>query len=89
LHLWYHTYILYSKSIDKYYVGYTYDLNLRLERHNSGWGKFSSNGIPWNLVYWESFENKSDAIKRENEIKRKKDRLYIERLISHPEGRPG
>jgi putative endonuclease len=85
----YYTYILYSKSLGKYYVGYTHDLNLRLERHNSSWGKFSSRGIPWNLMYYESFENKSDAIKRENEIKRKKDRLYIERLISHAEGRPG
>jgi putative endonuclease len=51
----YYTYILYSSSLDKYYVGYTHDLTLRLERHNSGWGKFSSRGIPWILVYKEEF----------------------------------
>ncbi|MCX8106127.1 MAG: GIY-YIG nuclease family protein, partial [Ignavibacterium album] len=28
------TYILYSEKIDKYYVGVTEDLALRLERHN-------------------------------------------------------
>jgi hypothetical protein len=41
----FYTYILYSHSIDKYYVGYTEDPDWRLERHNSGWGKFSSIGI--------------------------------------------
>ncbi|MEW6196913.1 MAG: GIY-YIG nuclease family protein [Bacteroidota bacterium] len=37
----YYTYILYSSIINKYYVGYTQNLELRLERHNSQWGKFS------------------------------------------------
>uniref|UniRef100_A0A7V2ZJ94 GIY-YIG domain-containing protein n=1 Tax=Ignavibacterium album TaxID=591197 RepID=A0A7V2ZJ94_9BACT len=39
------TYILYSEKIDKYYVGVTEDLILRLERHNEGWGKFTKTGI--------------------------------------------
>ena len=84
----YFTYILYSKSINKYYVGSTQDLELRLERHNSCWGRFSSRGIPWVLVYHESFFSKSEAIKREIEIKKKKSRKYIEDLICHAGGRP-
>jgi putative endonuclease len=84
----YHTYILYSPSLDKYYVGYTGNIELRIERHNSSWGKFTSQGIPWKLVYKEKFDTISDAIKRENEIKRKKSRKYIEALISHAGGRP-
>ena len=84
----YYTYILYSLSIDKYYIGYTQNLELRLERHNSGWGKFSSRGIPWKLVHKEEFNSKSDSIKREKEIKQKKSRKYIEGLISHARGRP-
>ncbi|MEW6701399.1 MAG: GIY-YIG nuclease family protein [Bacteroidota bacterium] len=84
----YYTYILYSQSIDKYYVGYTHDLDIRLSRHNSCWGKFSSKGIPWKLVYSEKFESKSYAIKRENEIKNKKSRKYIEKLIAGAGGRP-
>ena len=84
------TYILYSQKLDKYYVGFTHDLSLRLQRHNSGWGKFTHAGIPWKLVYFEEFTTKSDAIKREREIKRKKSRKYIEKLIttSLAEGRP-
>ena len=84
----YYTYIIYSKSIDKYYVGYTSDIDLRISRHNSGWGKFSSRGIPWQLVYLEKFELKRDAIRRETEIKNKKSRKYIEELIRNAESVP-
>ena len=77
----YFTYIIYSKSKDKYYVGYTHDLKLRLERHNSGWSRSTKSGIPWKLVYFEDSNEKNEAIKRENEIKRKKSRKYIEELI--------
>ena len=77
----YFTYIIYSKSKDKYYVGYTHDLKLRLNRHNSGWSKSTKSGIPWKLVYFEDYNEKNEAIKRENEIKRKKSRKYIEELI--------
>ncbi len=84
--MWY-VYIIYSKKIDKYYVGYTDNLEWRIERHNSGWGKYTRRGIPWELVYNESFETKSKAIKREREIKRKKSRRYFKELISHTGGR--
>ena len=78
----FHTYIIYSESINKFYIGYTHNLTLRIERHNNGWGKFSSKGIPWELVYSETFSSKANAIKRENEIKKKKSRKYIESLIA-------
>ncbi len=85
--MWY-VYILYSKPIDKYYTGYTEDLDWRLERHNFGWGKYSSRGIPWELVYKEEYNTKSEAIKRENEIKSWKSRKMIEDLILNTGGRP-
>ncbi len=73
----FYTYILYSQSKDKYYVGYTHDLDLRLKRHNSGWSKSTKSGIPWKLVYYEEFATKSNAMKREYEIKHKKSRKFI------------
>lgn len=82
------TYILYSDKIDKYYVGNTNNLEWRLERHNLGWGRFTKRGIPWKIVYHEKFDNKSDALKRDREIKNKKSRKYIEYLINHAGGRP-
>lgn len=79
---WY-TYILYSSKIDKYYIGCTDNLAWRLERHNMGWSRFTKRGIPWEIVYHEKFTNKSEALKREREIKNKKSRKYIEELIGH------
>jgi putative endonuclease len=76
------TYIIYSKSKNKYYIGYTHDLDLRLIHHNDGWTKSTKAGIPWTLVYSEKCPTKSDAIKREKEIKRTKSRSYIESLIN-------
>ena len=39
-------------------------------------------GIPWKIVYKEKYNTKSEAMKREYEIKRKKSRKYIESLIN-------
>ena len=84
---WY-TYIIYSTKIDKYYIGSTEDLNWRLERHNMGWGKYTKRGIPWKMVYFEKYKTKTEALRREKEIKNKKSRNYIEALICHAGGRP-
>ena len=83
----YYTYILYSKKIDKYYVGSTDNLEWRLERHNMDWGKYTKRGIPWIMVYNEKYHTKKEALKRELEIKKKKSKKYIESLIN-PGGRP-
>jgi len=74
-------YIIYSENKDRYYTGYTGSIETRLEKHNSGATRSTRAGIPWVLVYSEEFENKSDAIKRELVIKKKKSRRYIEDLI--------
>jgi len=66
----------------------TDDLQWRLERHNLGWGRFTKSGIPWELIYYEIFTSKSDALKREREIKSKKSRKYIENLLKKSGGRP-
>jgi putative endonuclease len=78
--MWY-TYIIYSEKLDRYYIGYTDNLSWRLERHNQGWGRFTKGGIPWELVYFEKYQTKQEALKREREIKSKKSRKYIENLI--------
>jgi putative endonuclease len=54
----------------------------RLLRHNSGRSKYTKFGIPWQLVYLEEFKNKTEAYRLELEIKKKKSRNYIERLIA-------
>ena len=79
----YYVYIIYSKSRDRYYTGFTAgDPEWRLQRHNMGWTRSTKSGIPWKLVYHESFDTKTEALQRENFIKRQKSRKFIEKLIS-------
>ena len=75
-------YILQSQSLDRYSVGFTNDLARRLEEHNRKKGKYTDSGIPWQLVYHETFSTKTEAMDREKFIKLKKSRTFIESLIS-------
>ena len=85
----FYTYIIYSKSKDKYYTGYTENLKFRLELHNSGGSRSTKSGSLWKIIYYEVYKTKSEAVKREYEIKKRKSRKYIEKLISkNAEGRP-
>ena len=79
----YCTYIIQSQKNGKYYTGSCQDINIRIERHNSGATPSTKSGRPWKLVYSESYQNNSDALKREREIKSKKSRKYIEFLITN------
>ncbi len=70
-------YILYSKSLDGYYVGFTNCIERRLTEHNRKKGKYTDRGIPWELVYSEVFETKREAKEREQFIKSRKSKIYI------------
>ena len=75
-------YILYSPSLDKYYVGHTTVLpQERLRRHLTHHDGFTAKGKDWVLVYEEAFEDKSAAYAREREIKNWKSRKRMEALI--------
>ena len=58
-------YILFSESLQKYYVGQTGDLNKRIHDHNAGKANFTSTGVPWRLIYTFPCENRSEATKLE------------------------
>ena len=80
-------YIIQSLEDSSYYIGQTDNLDDRLKRHNQGRSKATKNKRPWKLVYTEEFETRSEAMKREYEIKRKKRKSYIEWLIKNNVGR--
>jgi predicted GIY-YIG superfamily endonuclease len=53
------------------YTGYARDPELRAKAHNTGRGaKYTARRLPVSLVYSESCETKSDALKREYQVKR-------------------
>jgi putative endonuclease len=84
----YYVYILESEVSKHFYIGYTLDLQKRLQKHNKSSNyKWSGKFRPWKVVYFEKFHTKAEAIKREREIKRKKSRIYIDWLVKRSSGR--
>ncbi len=63
-------YIIYTEKHDKYYRGYSINPFRRLEQHNNGESKYTSNYAPWRLVYIQSYESKAEALKREKALKK-------------------
>lgn len=64
-----YTYIL-KCSDNTLYTGWTNDLEKRLKAHNAGKGaKYTKTRLPVEIVYYETFEDKIDAMKREYAIK--------------------
>ncbi len=75
---WY-VYILICRD-KSYYIGITNDVQKRVLTHNTGKGsKYIISKLPVKLVYSEEYENKSQARKREIQLKGwtklKKDKL--------------
>ena len=65
-----YTYIV-KCSDETFYTGWTNDLEKRIEMHNSGKGaKYTKARMPVELVYYEAFDTKEEAMSREWHIKR-------------------
>lgn len=76
-----YTYIV-KCSDGSLYTGWTMDLNKRLDTHNKGKGaKYTRCRLPVELVYWEYYDTKSEAQRREIQIK-KISRLQKLKLIN-------
>ena len=77
-------YILYSARLDKYYIGRTENVELRLALHNNPieGRKFTARGIPWTLQLSVPCETKEQSIRLEKLIKKKKSRKFIESLLA-------
>ena len=75
----FYVYIIYSEIADKYYIGQTEDINQRIAIHNL---RRNLGMHDWQLKYFENYETRSEAVRRESDIKSKKRRAYLEHLIS-------
>jgi putative endonuclease len=62
------------------YVGWTTDLDRRLERHNKGTGAKSTRGRSWIILYAERHPSRHAAMSREWHLKR--DRAFRKSLWS-------
>ena len=78
--------IVYSSSIDSYYVCSCNDLTQRLKEHNSNLyrGSFTTRATDWEVYLRINDLGYDQARKIESHIKRMKSRRYIENLSRRP-----
>ncbi|MBI5403672.1 MAG: GIY-YIG nuclease family protein [Ignavibacteriae bacterium] len=78
----YHVYVLKSLKDGKLYIGQTGNLEKRLLKHNSGMCKSTKSRLPLELIYKEEYNTRSEAIKREKELKFGKGRDFLNGIIN-------
>ena len=65
----YFAYVLKSLKSGIHYYGSTSDLKKRLKNHNAGKSKFTKGHRPWEIIYSEKYDTRTEAIKRERFFK--------------------
>jgi len=81
----FYVYILRSQTTGKIYVGHTMNLDYRMQQHNDPQNKLTlhtkRNPGPWQLIYYEEYESRSAAMKRERFLKTGHGRDFIRRVV--------
>ena len=78
----YFVYVLFSEKLNKRYIGSSHDIEKRLKEHNLGKSKFTKAGIPWELIYKESFLTNYAARKRELFLKSGVGRKFLSQILT-------
>ena len=73
----YYTYVLESEKDGNRYVGYTKDLELRLEAHKKGNVESTKGRRPLKLIYYEACLDRNDATHREKYLKTHYGRMFL------------
>ncbi|MBL4653057.1 MAG: GIY-YIG nuclease family protein [Flavobacteriales bacterium] len=72
------TYILFSNSLNRFYVGQTSNFTERFERHNKSMVKSTKRGTPWKLVVKFEVASRRESLALEKKIKGRGAKRYIE-----------
>lgn len=66
---------------ERHYIGITSDLAHRLEVHNSGGSRYTSDHRPWRLVSYVRFADEAQAIRFEKYLKSGSGRAFAKRHL--------
>ncbi len=78
----YFAYILKSNHLRAYYKGHCEDLEKRITEHNTGKTKSTKHGIPWQIVNFEEFDTRHEAILRERYFKTAAGRRFLKTKLN-------
>lgn len=79
----YYVYVLKSKKDQNYYIGYTSNLDRRIEEHNKGVSKSTAHRRPFELVYFEASKSSKDAMHREKYLKSTYGHRYLKNRLKN------
>jgi putative endonuclease len=77
----FYTYVLMSKRDKEFYVGFTKDLEKRLDEHKRGLVASTARKRPLRLIHYEACLNENDAITREKYFKTGFGRRFLRNRI--------
>ncbi|MFH1366826.1 MAG: GIY-YIG nuclease family protein [Patescibacteria group bacterium] len=76
-----HTVYILLLSNKQLYTGSTSNLKRRIEEHKAGKSQFTKNRLPVKLIFYEVFNNKEDANKRERYFKTSKGKYSLKAML--------
>ena len=77
----FYVYILHNPDKNFIYIGYSEDLKKRIESHNKGENRSTKPYIPFQLIHYEAYFNKSDAKRREMYLKTNRGRTTLMTML--------
>lgn len=78
--MFYYVYVLQCAD-QKLYTGFTEDLNARIVRHQKGLVLATRPRLPVELVFYEAYPNKYDALRREKYLKTTKGKQTLATML--------
>ena len=79
--LFFYTYVLLSEKDNKFYTGYTKNIELRFEQHNKGLVQSTKFRRPLKLIYYEACLNQQDATHREKYLKTHYGKMFLKNRL--------
>ncbi len=84
--LMYYVYVLKSVTGNFHYIGHSENISFRLKQHNAGKVRASKAHRPYTLIYFEEYQTKSEAQKREYYLKRGKGNFWLREHLKEKGG---
>ena len=76
-------YVILSSVDNKFYIGFSEDVQSRLEAHNSGKVDSTRHRRPFQLIYYEAYLNEDDAKGREQFLKSGSGHNFLKKQLRH------
>ncbi|MBU1038946.1 GIY-YIG nuclease family protein [Patescibacteria group bacterium] len=77
----YYVYVLLSLKDRRFYIGLTSNLKKRFTDHNKGRNISTAGRLPFQLIFYESFLDKIDALRRERYFKTSKGKITLRLML--------